>query len=231
MIMPIVNSSRISNMSLLCALLVVAIHAPQFREVGTIGWWWSQLFQTGICQIAVPYFFAVSGYFLAAHYEEAGWWKKELKKRVRSLYVPYCIWNLILVVICSLLVWDGLTIKHLMAKLLSCFGIGPWSPPIGALWYVRSLLVIVLFSPLLRLLTNKIGLLVLFGVYAVTYPYVPSGIGDGPAWFSHFVMKPISTMGMFWFVLGSYLYKTKYDVFSMNRARALYLMFLGGGNF
>lgn len=77
-------SNKIKNLSFLCSLAVVAIHC---------GWDEDSLMKSffceGVARIAVPFFFVVSGYFLARHIGEDGWYKQELRKRVASLLIPY----------------------------------------------------------------------------------------------------------------------------------------------
>lgn len=59
-----VESRKIRNMGILCAFLVVIIHVRPMFATGTIGWWVREIAEEGICQIAVPFFFIVSGFFL-----------------------------------------------------------------------------------------------------------------------------------------------------------------------
>ena len=55
------------------------------------------LFSEGICRVAVPIFFLVSGYLFFVKLEEwnTNIWIDKLKKRVKTLLIPYVLWNLI----------------------------------------------------------------------------------------------------------------------------------------
>ena len=47
--------------------------------------------------MAVPFFFFISGFFLSGHVHEDGWVRRELRKRMKTLVVPYFIWVVIAV--------------------------------------------------------------------------------------------------------------------------------------
>lgn len=81
------TSRKISNIGLLCALMVVCIHTPWPLKMPSLAI--VHFLRRGIGQMAVPFFFAVSGVFLAAHFKESDWYKRELAKRVRTLLLPY----------------------------------------------------------------------------------------------------------------------------------------------
>ena len=89
------TSQKIKNMGFICALFVVSIHIDWHADESQLLWWGRQLIKSGIAGIAVPFFFVVSGYFLAAHFDEDGWWKRENQKRIRTLIVPFMFWSLI----------------------------------------------------------------------------------------------------------------------------------------
>ena len=89
---------KVSNASFFAALMVVAIHTsgrePWTIENGTALWWLEAIGHCGVFGIAVPFFFICSGYFLARHMEECGWWRRECIKRARTLLAPYVFWCL-----------------------------------------------------------------------------------------------------------------------------------------
>lgn len=66
-------SNKISNMSFLCAVFVAIIHS---QAPGL----WGDFLKEGICRVAVPFFFIVSGYFLSRHFNDDSWYIRELKK-------------------------------------------------------------------------------------------------------------------------------------------------------
>lgn len=92
-----VLSNKIKNMGIVCAMLVVCIHVDWPTEVK---WSWTWIidcfFERGISQIAVPFFFVVSGFFLSGHFDEPHWWKREVVKRIKSLLIPYVVWSVVM---------------------------------------------------------------------------------------------------------------------------------------
>ena len=65
-------NEKIAAVSFLGALSVVLIHINVAAPMGTFSWWVYQLTANGFCRWAVPFFFAVSGYFLAARVDDKG---------------------------------------------------------------------------------------------------------------------------------------------------------------
>lgn len=100
-----------------------------------------------LTQIAVPYFFLVSGYFFFKKNYYDGWtiknigksvWVEMIKVKCRTLFAPFVFWNVI-----GLLV---LIITHqtFTFSLFSLFN-SEWY---GPLWYVRDLMVMMSIVPL-----------------------------------------------------------------------------------
>jgi len=171
------TSRKLANMSFLCAILVVCIHIqrPEGCDFWLIKW-----LSGGVSQIAVPFFFMASGYFLLNHHEERGWWISALKKRVNTLLVPFFSLNLFWFPI--IYTFHAIGVKYFHAdnsnrtmeftfvnflkgiNILPVFG----GPILGVLWYVRALLLLVIISPLLLWLIKRskwIGAVVVTTIY------------------------------------------------------------------
>lgn len=201
MVMPITKeiSNRFANMAIVCAFLVVIIHCRPVFEQGTVAWWMKQMLENGVCLMAVPFFFLASGFFLAGHLGEQGWYKSALMTRIRTLLVPYLIWCTLFVIflLCRGESGDLLTLKGFCRA----YGANPlWFPCLSPLWYVRGLFVLVLLSPLLKRVVSLgwPALLCLFVVYGLICPG-PSGEG----WLYELTRCGVLPLaGVFYFTLG-----------------------------
>lgn len=78
-------SAKMANMSFVCAVLVVFMHVGSLVPAGSFPWFFIEPFHEILGDMAVPYFFMASGFFLAGHMEEPEWYPWEMKKRFRSL--------------------------------------------------------------------------------------------------------------------------------------------------
>lgn len=132
-----------------------------------------------LAAIAVPLFFMFSGYlfFYKVDIFTIDIYENKVKKRARTLLVPYVFWNLMFV------------LYYLLGRFLglgSQYGIGftwiDWLKPFwnvneaqGAtgdlpvsiqFWYIRDLIMMVLLSPVIYWLTRRLryGLVLFFGV-------------------------------------------------------------------
>ena len=157
-------SSKARNMSVLAALCVVLIHSGGGGMGSFTAKTAHQFLGWGLCTFAVPWFFFASGYFLAGHASEEGWWKRALKERARTLVLPYLLWCLMYVVFASALEilgafqsggtpWASLTFSHCLWK---GFGFDLMDHPrLVPFWYVRALLVLVCVSPIVIWMLRK----------------------------------------------------------------------------
>lgn len=145
-------SSKISKLGFVAAVLVVMIHADVQEGCPESVRLVKDLVTGGVCGLAVPFFFAVSGYLLAGHAGEAGWWGSALKKRVWSLLVPYLIWNVVFFVA------DIPRSGASAFGFATCLGLNPFEMPgVYPLWFVRSLMILVVISPVLVRLVRRQG--------------------------------------------------------------------------
>lgn len=193
-------SNKISNMSIVCAFCVVLIHCrPQF-EMGTFSWWMKQMTEEGVCTVAVPFFFLVSGLMLSRHINENGWYIRENRKRLFSLLWPYLLWlTLYFVYGCVLNKFCGFTFALNDITLFYGLHYGEF-PGLSPLWFIRGLLILFALSPLLILVSKfkYVGLLILFIIYGIVCPG-PNGEG----WVHSLTRNGILPIaGVFYFTTG-----------------------------
>ena len=97
-----------------------------------------------LTQIAVPFFFLVSGFFFFRHdYYRKSTYTKMLTKKTKSLAVPFVIWNLVGLGI--LILTRQTVIIDSVWDFISQFAESKFY---GPLWYVRDLIVFMVLVPL-----------------------------------------------------------------------------------
>lgn len=156
------------------AILVIVLHILPIPHITFNHFNWIDLEQGSwlyypllICgvtlaRLAVPTFFFMSGYLLYNGCKELTfniYWNK-LKKRINTLIIPYFFWNLLAYL--YLIISD-------QCQELSLFYIF-LSPANFPLWFLRDLIIIVLFSPILFIAIKylkRIGLLTFVIIYIV----------------------------------------------------------------
>lgn len=155
----------------------------------------------GICRIAVPCFFLFSGFLFFNRFHE--WdtkvWLGKIRKRARTLLLPYVLWNLLALLVGFGYGWlrsrfnADIVPATLVETLrsdgwLNIFWASTYGCPIDyPLWFIRDLIVFVAITPLVYLLVCKCKL---WGVAALFIAFSPTGSRD--------------LEGLFFFVLGAY---------------------------
>lgn len=115
-------------------------------------------------QVAVPLFFIISGYlfFRGAEAFDGTAYRRKLLKRGRTLLVPYVLWNLVAYLFHALYLFlSGAALGEYLVSPLRIFhnangGSIPY-PFDLPMWYVRELMVMVVFSPLVYWLVRRLG--------------------------------------------------------------------------
>ena len=213
-------SAKIANMGFVCALLVVFIHLERVpQEIGSMAWIAYYFIRYVLAVAAVPYFFLVSGFFLSQRVGESGWWRRAVAKRFRTLGVPYLFWCLIPALAFSLLMPESdlggicSRVPLRASSIAAAFGFNLFTVPEAnrPLWYVRSLFLLLLVSPLLVFFLRKAGVWFLLAVFGI-YWAVNSWSLDAPTWWLSVRWRMVWTFGfpvegLFYFCVGLYLGK------------------------
>lgn len=132
----------------------------------------------GILKIAVPCFFLISGFLFFGGLEE--WntprWKEKIRRRCRTLLIPYLLWNIIAFVVgylygllrASVNGWALTSVTDALAQVgwINMF----WGCTLGCpvdypLWFLRDLIIFVAITPAVFWLVKKTkipGLVVMF---------------------------------------------------------------------
>ena len=206
------TSQKFANMSFsfVCAILVVCHHFAVIGDPGSGLWWFAKLLGQGelgmgggLSWIAVPWFFFASGFFLAGHMDEKGWWRREAIKRLRTLVMPFFFWCIAGIALLS--VMDVLQGRHLFFGTLNAIlkGVGAYpnsvvNPMASQLWFVRALVMLVIISPIILRFMGVWWLVATFVLYAIVAPF--DGLELHP-----FFRYGFSLEGLFYFSIGLFL--------------------------
>ncbi len=197
------------------------IYGPDFYSTLTI------VLSQGILRIAVPCFFFFSGFLFFSNLEEwdMGIWLGKIKKRARTLLLPYLLWNILALLIGFAYGWlrsffnPEVVPVSLLETLrqngwLNFFWASTWGCPIDyPLWFIRDLIIFTIVTPLVFFLIKKCGF---WGVVAMFIACGLTGSRD--------------LEGFFFFVFGAFYRLSSRDfLIDFSRARwPAYLLSVAG---
>lgn len=178
-------STVFARLSFLCACLVVCLHGDMLDQTGTVAHVVQEAIRA-LYRCALPLFFFMSGYWFVGHVDEEGWWRRALRKRIRTLGVPYVVFILLSllfyvfrdVVLAQVPLLGGATgvLRHL--------GFDLRHPTGDNMWYLRCLFLFFLVTPLVLPLVRRSACAT--GGLAVASALVP-------------LVTPKSSEGIFWY--------------------------------
>lgn len=164
------NSQKIAILNAIAILLVLLIHsyyveANDYQTAYNV----QQFTGTkGICGVAVPLFFFISGLLFFKSVTNVKDCLKGIQKRISTLLIPYIIWNLVFVGWYAVLsitpgisqfinsdIIGHLSIDHPLESLKYLF----FEPAGFHLWFLRDLIIYVMCTPLLYLMGKRLPLL------------------------------------------------------------------------
>lgn len=154
-------SNKIKVGMFLCTIMVLYRHSVNYLAFfnswtgvginkivqGTIGY---------MTEIAVPFFYMVSGFFFFKYtYYEKNNFIIMIKKKCKTLLLPFIIWNIIGALF--LLTYAEDKVGHSLCECFYNFISSEWN---GPMWYIRDLMLLMLFVPLYNwiFIYNKIYL-------------------------------------------------------------------------
>ncbi|QOG04126.1 acyltransferase [Flavobacterium sp. MDT1-60] len=158
-------SDKIKIVSFFSMILVVYLHSYNLLiNIGensrTINKGYNSFIQEfvskGVTNIAVPFFFVISGYLFFLNVD--GYWNEFLlkyKKRISTLLVPYLLWSMFGILFYFTLQSVPISKPFFTKQLISNYSIIEllnvlFLKPIPyQLWFIRDLIILILFSPLI----------------------------------------------------------------------------------
>lgn len=144
-----------------------------------------------IANLAVPCFYILSAYLLM--YKNDGY-AIMLKKKIRSLLLPYLIWNIL----------AAIYIKWTQGNDLFSFYNLFIRPANFPLWFLRDLIFLTILSPVFRLLINTLKQ---FSLLLFIILYLMSVQG-------YLYLSPYESTSIFFFFIGAYCGISKYNFIS-----------------
>ena len=218
-------SARLHALRFVAIVLVVFLHSfnvgkmkdtPQAAQEQPVAVYIQVFVNQGIARIAVPLFFAISGYLFffnlpggevaPAPRFAARLLAVKMRRRVRSLVVPYLIWSalgILLFLLLQTIPWSRpffvdprrIIAGKSIAELAELWLLNPIP---GQLWFLRELIVLACLSPAIYWLVRRLGLGVVVPVGGLWMLALDPPVDLGPF--------PIcSIQGLFFFTLGAYL--------------------------
>lgn len=174
------QSHHIAVVSFICACLIVLLHCYYCPRFESLIWWVGlAVGNSGFCRIAVPWFFLVSGFFMVGRMGEHDWYVAAIKKRLRTIVVPFYAW-LLLYFVFGFAIWAVISLSHHQCGVSSPIAdktnlqiflhfTGLWPcANIGIVWYLRMLMFLVFLTPIIVSGIRKIGwslIVLIFGFY------------------------------------------------------------------
>lgn len=159
-------SKRISILRVILLVFIVFIHNNSTAIDNTaLSYWVKTLFSEILVRMAVPLYFLISGFLLFRKQESYG---SVLKKKARTLLVPYLLWNVIVIG----MFWLGQNAPYISRffadenNRISNYTLHQWLdaflglnyhgyPAAYQLWFIRDLMILTLLYPVWRWLLQR----------------------------------------------------------------------------
>lgn len=218
------TSKRITSLRFLLIVFVVFIHANltpddaiNYYHYDFVQPYWIEVFKNFICSVlggsAVPLFFFFASYL---QFSKNDRYKVLLKKRSKSLFLPYFIWTCITIVLFFIaqsipqtapffqnpinVVKDWKAFDWLKAFTYHTFLGGGKYPLVYQFWFLRELMIFIILSPILKFLCEKFSGLMVIVVSVVVLKGIP-------------LFFTTSSPALFFYLAGYYCAKYKIDFF------------------
>ncbi len=165
-----------------------------------------------VARIAVPLFFIISGYLLFFKYKlDYKFYYKVIKRKIKSLLVPFLIWNLAVFCFFFIIQKIPLAAKYSSGNLMDLSNLSFLKtlelvflrPIANQFWFIRDLMLLVVISPFIKVLLNRTGIFLLLISFLLMIYFADTSI------IQYFKFESFS-----FFVFGAYL--SKKDVLKLS---------------
>ena len=197
-------SNKIKNISLFMTFFVVILHSNNLEKSNVVNL--NSVVQNfigqGIVRVAVPIFFLISGYLFFYNFVPSmEKWKYKFKSRFHSLFIPYVIWCtgwLIILYLVELLpigralFSDRIVSDYTLKELF----VNTYVYPLPyQFWYIRSLMLDVILTPVFYYIIKSLGKKSLPILVIVWFLYPISEMFGG-LWFLQIFNYPFTLFGI-----------------------------------
>jgi fucose 4-O-acetylase-like acetyltransferase len=205
-----INLSSVSQVRFILITLIVLLHCYNINGVKT--YYFNYIAQEYLSQvvsrIAVPVYFFISGYLFFSNLENINEWKNKVGRRIKTLLLPYIIWNLGYGLLLFFTPNSSIKFVNHVGFFENFFIVLKQiflTPAINPFWFIRDLIFLQIFSLFFLIIKKQylIYFMVMFGILFLLKYTVP------------FIF--VSTEGILFFAMGSlkilpinYFQKEKY---------------------
>lgn len=142
-------SNKIKIGSFICTIMVLYRHSLNYLAFFNSyeGFGYNKVIQGSmsiITEIAVPFFFIISGFFFFKKvYNNRVSYITMLRKKTKTLIIPFILWNIY--GLFFIILYDINRLDKSFASLIYDLCLSNWN---GPLWYIRDLIILMIISPL-----------------------------------------------------------------------------------
>ena len=221
-------SVKLKVISFLLMIMVVFLHSYNVVTTLTTGnievsngysSFIQSFFSYGICTIAVPLFFIISGYLFFLNIQgKPNEFILKFRKRIKTLVLPYLFWSIFGLLFYFLLQILPQSKVFFTNKLISDFSISElfstifFNPLPYQLWFIRDLVVLVILSPMIYWLIRFLNYFIVI-VLLLT-------------WIMSFDFIVLSNESLLFFVVGSFLSIKKIDLIHLQYSSKAWIYIL-----
>jgi len=212
-------SHKLKTLSFILMLMVVYLHAFNLNisikgEPLSIGLGYNVFIQNfisqGITRIAVPLFFLISGYLFFFNIKKGSIavFLEKYKKRFKTLVIPYVFWAVFWFLFYLAIRSNAVFRPYLTDKVAGNYAIKHFIdivlrlPVSYQLWFVKDLILLVVFSPLFY------GLIKRFSYFVILLPFI--------TWFYDFNYIVFSSEALLFFLIGAFISIKKRNCINKN---------------
>lgn len=214
------TSVKISWIQFICSLIVITDHSfdylgfgnSQMNSLSSIIYFVTQMLTSSFTSIAMPTFFVLSGFLMFKDWNSrkstSDWYLGKIRSRIKSLVVPYFLWNLIWTIAFIAMgifgkIDNNIDTSITLANIFRGIVLAKYNE---VFWFMQVLILYVVLSPLIGyILNSRIGMICLFFLSLLAANVIPIGNVLG-----RFII--IQTYyNLFFYCLGAYLSINKSD--------------------